>query len=41
MGSVGESWQNLLERGCLTDSTTVSLQIDEFFAIDTFYLVSV
>lgn len=36
MGSVGESWQKLLKRGCLTDSTTVSLQIDEFFAIGTF-----
>ena len=41
MGSLGASWQNLLKRGCLTDSTTVSLQIDKFFAIGTFYLLSV
>ena len=38
MRSVDEIWQNLSRRVCLTDTTNVSLQIDEFFVIGTFYL---
>lgn len=40
MRSVDEIWQNLSRRVCLADTADVSLQIDEFFVIGTFFLAS-